>query len=99
MAFDDHSKYAYVEQHTDETGETCARFLIRALAHFRDLGLAPAEAVMTDNARNYRRSHRFQDVLAANGLRHILTPPYTLRVNGRPERFHPDDETGMGICP
>ncbi len=26
-------------------------------------------------------------MLAANGARYILTPPYTLRVNGRPERF------------
>ncbi len=87
VAIDDHSRYAYVEQHADERGETCAKFLIRALAHFRDLGLQPAEAVMTDNAMNYRSSHRFQEVLAANGARHILTPPYTPRVNGKAERF------------
>ncbi len=41
------------------------RFLERALSHFRELGLAPAEAVITNNAMNYRSSHRFQEVLAA----------------------------------
>jgi transposase InsO family protein len=87
VAVDDHSRYAYVEQHTDETGDTCARFLKRALRHFTDLGLAPAEAVMTDNARNYRSSKIFQETLRAHGAKHILTPPYTPRWNGKAERF------------
>ena len=87
VAIDDHSRYAYVEQHTDEKGETCARFLARALRHFTELGMVPAEAVMTDNARNYRSSHAFQDTLSAHGAKHILTPPYTPRWNGKAERF------------
>ncbi len=87
VAIDDHSRYAYVEQHTNERGETCARFLDRALAHFCDLGRQPAEAVMTDNARNYRSSRIFQETLQAHGAKHILTPPYTPRVNGKAERF------------
>ncbi|MEI6724097.1 MAG: IS481 family transposase [Betaproteobacteria bacterium] len=87
VAIDDHSRYAYIEQHTDEKGETCARFLQRALIHFTDLGMKPAEAVMTDNARNYRSSNAFQEILRAAGAKHILTPPYTPRVNGKAERF------------
>jgi hypothetical protein len=47
-AVDDHSRYAYVEQHLDERGETCARFLARALAHSAELGLRSPAAVMTD---------------------------------------------------
>ena len=87
VAIDDHSRYAYVEQHTDEKGETCARFLDRALRHFTELGMVPAQAVMTDNARNYRTARIFQDTLRAHGAKHILTPPYTPRVNGKAERF------------
>lgn len=87
VAIDDHSRYAYVEQHGDEKGDTCARFLDRALRHFTDLGLNPAQAVMTDNARNYRTSKIFQDTLRAHGAKHILTPPYTPRWNGKAERF------------
>jgi len=78
MAIDDHSRYADIEQHTDEKGETCARFLARALSHFREIGMTPAGAVMTDNARNYRSAH---------GAKHILTPPYTPRVNAKAEHF------------
>jgi transposase InsO family protein len=42
---------------------------------------------MTDNAMVYRRSGRFAAVLAAVGARHIRTPPYTPRWNGKVERF------------
>ena len=87
VAVDDHSRYAYVEQHPDERGPTCAAFLGRALAHFAELGLEPAEAVMSDGARNYRTAAVFQAALAEAGARHILTPPYTPRWNGKAERF------------
>lgn len=87
VAIDDHSRYAYLEQHADEKGDTCARCLARALRHFTDLGLNPAEAVMTDNARNYRSSRVFRETLRAHGAKHILTPPYTPRWNGKAERF------------
>jgi len=39
VAVDDHSRYAYVEQHPDERAQTCAAFLERALAHFSALGM------------------------------------------------------------
>jgi len=86
VAVDDHSRYVYVKQHADERAGTCRAFLARALAHFRELGLAP-EAVMTDGALSYRLSRAFAGLLAAHGLRHILTPPYTPRWNGKAERF------------
>ena len=89
VAVDDHSRYAYLEQHADERAPTCVAFLERALAHFAELGLAPAEAVMTDGARCYRTAVVFQEALARAGARHIVTPPYTPRWNGKAERFTP----------
>ena len=50
ISIDDHSRYAYAEQHTDEKHETCARFPRRAGAHVRASGMGAAEAVMADNA-------------------------------------------------
>src|SRR5918999_2441423 len=87
VAVDDHSRYAYVEQHPGQDGATAAAFLARALAHLREAGLGPPEAVMTDNAFAYRSSRAFRAQLAALGARHILTPPYTPRWNGKVERF------------
>jgi transposase InsO family protein len=84
---DDNSRYAYVELHPAEDSDTAARVLERALQHLAELGLQPGEAVMTDNALAYTRGERFQTVLANAGLRHITTPPYTPRWNGKAERF------------
>jgi transposase InsO family protein len=84
---DDHSRYAYVEQHPDQSGETAAAVLERAIEHCATLGLAVPEAVMSDNAFAYRRSNAFRTVLRRHGARHILTPPYTPRWNGKVERF------------
>jgi transposase InsO family protein len=84
---DDRSRYAYVELHPRDDAETAARVLERAFAHLAELGLAPPEAVMTDNAMSYRNGRRFQQLLADAGARHITTPPYTPRWNGKVERF------------
>jgi transposase len=51
VAIDDHSRFAFVQVHPDERGETCARFLLDALAFFADHGIT-VERVMTDNAKN-----------------------------------------------
>jgi transposase InsO family protein len=83
---DDHSRYAYVEQHPDERAETTAVFMRRAIEHFAQLGLGPPEAVMSDNGNPYR-SWVFRDQLERAGARQILTPPYTPRWNGKVERF------------
>jgi transposase InsO family protein len=84
---DDHSRYAYVEQHQVRGAAMTAAALERAIAHLRELGLHPPEAVMTDNAYSYTRSRAFAAVLRANHVRHIVTPPYTPRWNGKVERF------------
>lgn len=84
---DDHSRIAYVELHAREDAETNARTLERAVAFFSELGLTAPEAVMTDNAMVYRNSRRFRELLASLGARHIRTPAYTPRWNGKVERF------------
>jgi transposase InsO family protein len=84
---DDHSRVAYVELHPREDADTNARTLERALRFFAELGLKPPEAVMTDNAFVYSRGRRFNDLLTDAGIRHIRTPAYTPRWNGKTERF------------
>ena len=53
---------------------------------------------MTDNAFVYRHTHAFHAVLAELDARHIRTPPYTPRWNGKVERFIQtlDDEWAHG---
>ena len=87
VVIDDHSRLAYVERHPRENAETNAGTLERALAWFASLGLDPPEAVMTDNAMVYRHARIFKELLHRHGARHILTPPYTPRWNGKAERF------------
>jgi transposase InsO family protein len=84
---DDNSRFAHVELHPREDAETNARTLERALAELVELGLESPEAVMTDNAFVYTRSRRFRQLLASVGARHIVTPPYTPRWNGKVEAF------------
>jgi transposase InsO family protein len=84
---DDRSRYAYVEQHQGKDGTTAAAVLRRAIAHFAELGLGPAEAVMSDNAYAYTKSAAFRAVLRQAGARLITIPPYTPRWNGKVERF------------
>jgi transposase InsO family protein len=84
---DDHSRYAYVEQHPDQGGSTAAAVLGRAIEHFAALGMKAPEAVMSDNAFAYRKSNAFKAILEHHSARHILIPPYTPRWNGKVERF------------
>ena len=42
---DDRSRYAYVEQHPDQSGDTAAAVLGRAIEHFAGLGAGAPEAV------------------------------------------------------
>ena len=84
---DDHSRLAYVELHGADSGQAAAVTLRRAAAWMRDQGAGLTEAVMTDNAFAYRRSRDFQTVLGELGARHIRTPAYTPRWNGKVERF------------
>ena len=84
---DDNSRIAYVELHPREDADTNARTLERALRFFAELDLDPPEAVMTDNALVYRRSRHFAELLERERIRHIRTPAYTPRWNGKVERF------------
>ena len=53
---DDHSRLAYSEILPDETGTTCAGFLLRAAAYFAAHGIPRIERLITDNAWAYRRA-------------------------------------------
>jgi transposase InsO family protein len=85
VAIDDHSRFAYVEVHPDERGDTCGAFMARAIEHFAELGVK-VERVMTDNALNYVKANRFHQAL--EGLRHLRTRPYRPQTNGKAERFN-----------
>lgn len=85
---DDHSRLAYSEVLRDEQGPTCAAFLERAADFFRSNGIRRIDAVMSDNALNYRRSADFQRVLFELGARHVLIRPHCPWQNGKVERLN-----------
>lgn len=85
VAVDDASRLAYTELLPDERKPSAIGFLSRALAWFARHGVT-VERLMTDNGSAYR-SRDFAAAIAAAGLRHIRTRPYTPRTNGKAERF------------
>jgi transposase InsO family protein len=87
-AIDDHTRLAYAEIHPDETGATCAGFLIRAADYFAERGITRIERVMSDNAFAYRLSDAFQDAMARLGARHVLIRPHCPWQNGKVERLN-----------
>jgi transposase InsO family protein len=87
-AIDDHTRLAYAEIHRDEAAATCAGFLRRAAAAFAEHGITRIEAVMTDNALAYRRSHAWREAVQDLGAEHILIRPYRPQTNGKAERFN-----------
>jgi len=86
-AVDDHSRLAYAEILSDETGPTCAAFVLRAALFFISHGIGVRE-VITDNARNYTVSYDFQAALNAIGARHLTIRPHCPWQNGKVERFN-----------
>jgi transposase InsO family protein len=84
---DDHSRLAYGELLADTRAATTTAFTARALAWFERRGIT-VRRVMTDGAWSYRHNRSLRDLLTARGIRHIITPPYTPRWNGKVERFH-----------
>jgi transposase InsO family protein len=96
VAIDDHSRYSYVEVHPDERGETCAGFLIRTAAHLANQGVR-IDRVMTDQAKNYTRSHRFAAALVDIGATHVITRPYRPQTNGKGRPLQPYDARRMGL--
>ena len=86
-AVDDHTRIAFSQIRSDETGDSCAEFLLEVGKAFAEIGVT-IERVMTDEARNYTVSKRFQAACAHLGARHVTTGPYRPRINGKVERFN-----------
>jgi transposase InsO family protein len=84
---DDHSRLVYGELLADEKAHTVTAFTVRALDWFAGHGIT-VRRLMTDGAMSYRRNRSLRELLADRGVRHIITPPYTPRWNGKVERFH-----------
>jgi transposase InsO family protein len=82
VAIDDASRLAYTELLPDEREQSAVAFLERALAWFASLGVT-VERFMSDNGSAYR-SIDFRAAIAAAGLRHIRTRPYTSGPKERP---------------
>ncbi|WP_433465587.1 IS481 family transposase [Spirillospora sp. CA-128828] len=87
-AIDDHTRLAYAEVLPDEKGTTCAAFLTRAAAFFAAHGITRIHRVMTDNAKNYRTSHAFQQACTDLGARQKFTRPRCPWTNGKAERLN-----------
>jgi len=87
VAVDDHSRVAYVEILPDEKGHTCAGFLHRAAAWFRDLGVI-IRRVLTDNAFSYRTSADWAAVCSALQIRRRFIKPGCPWTNGKAERLN-----------
>jgi transposase InsO family protein len=84
---DDHSRLAYGELLADERASTTTAFGKRALTWLAERDIS-ARRVMTDGAWNYTHSHALRALFDELGIRHIVTPPYTPRWNGKVERFN-----------
>ncbi|GAA0265312.1 IS481 family transposase [Saccharothrix mutabilis subsp. mutabilis] len=87
VAVDDHTRLAYVEALPDERDPTCAGFLHRAVAWFRDHGVRVLR-VLTDNAKVYRHGTNWIAVCVAPGIRRRFTKPGCPWTNGKAERFN-----------
>ena len=84
---DDHSRLAYAELLADTQAATVTAFTDRALTWFWRRGIR-ARRVMTDGAWTYTHNRSLHQLLADHGIRHLVTPPYTPRINGKVERLH-----------
>lgn len=87
VAIDDCTRLAYAEILPDEKGESCAQFLHRATAWFRDQGVT-IRRVLTDNAMTYRHGSHWTAVCSALQIRRRFTKPRHPWTNGKAERFN-----------
>lgn len=85
IAIDDRSRVAYAEVLRDETGQTSAAFLRRALAWLRVLGIR-VRRILTDNGSGYI-ARCFAHAVEQLKLVHKRTRAYRPQTNGKAERF------------
>jgi transposase InsO family protein len=83
---DDHTRIAYTEIHSDEKAPTVTAFVIRALAFYTELGIAPRR-LQTDNAWCYVHNNSLRELLTQHGIGHRRIPPRTPKRNGKVERY------------
>jgi len=83
---DDHSRLAYSERHPDERAATVTGFVARGLSFYAKHGITPRR-LLSDNAFVYRRNRSLRELLAENGIRHLLIPIRRPQVNGKVERY------------
>jgi transposase InsO family protein len=83
VAVDDHSRFAYVEELTDEHPATTIGFVRRAIAFYAAHGVRISR-LLTDNGTPYR-SRAFAAAADELAIRHLRTRPYTPRTNGKAE--------------
>ncbi len=93
VCVDDSTRLAYIEVRAREDKYEATAFLQRSAQWFARRNIA-FERVMTDNGKVFL-SKMFAAELEALGARHIRTPIYTPRVNGKAERFI---RTMLGEC-
>jgi transposase InsO family protein len=85
VCVDDATRLAFIEIRKCEDRFEATAFLQRAAQWFARRNIA-FERVMTDNGKVFL-SKLFAEELDALGARHLRTPIYTPRVNGKAERF------------
>ena len=85
IAIDDHSRLAFAQLLPDETARSAISFLHAALAFFAKHRIT-AKRLYSDNGACYR-AHAMATAVAALGLKHRFTRPYTPKTNGKAERF------------
>jgi len=85
IAIDDHSRLAFAQLLPDESAPSAITFLHATLAFFAKHGIT-AKRLYSDNGSAYR-SKAMAAAVAALGLKHRFTKPYTPRTNGKAERF------------
>lgn len=85
VAIDDRSRVAYVEVLGNEQGMTTVKFLRRAIAWFKRLGIR-IRRILSDNGSAYV-SKVFARCCRWHRIRHMRTQPYRPCTNGKAERF------------
>jgi transposase InsO family protein len=86
-AVDDRSRVAFSQILSDETGQTCARFLVEAAGFFADHGVI-IQRVLTDNAKASTESVLFAETAARLGITRKRTRRYRPQSNAKVERFN-----------